>query len=285
MQILDLKLFCDLVELKSFTKAAEKNFLTQSAVSQRINRLNKHYNNKLFLDKKRLIISKYGKFLYEKFKDILSIYSSVESIVDKKIDAEIISLGMCENAKIKYAHAVLLKKMMKSKVIPELFFGLSKIIYEKVLFGVLDYGIIGNRPTQSSAMVFNELYNEKVVLATAIKNAAAEVKLEEVPIIFDHRDSGLYEFIKNRLLSVDISIDELNIAGYVGTSADKLDVLRESEYWCFLPEWYVQEHSDLQMVDLGFELRRSFYEIYMKKRKDKVGFLRKYIREYNDSIR
>jgi len=74
MQILDLKLFCDLVELKSFTNAAEKNFLTQSAVSQRINRLNEYYNNALFLDKKRLILSSQGKFVYEKFKDILNIY-------------------------------------------------------------------------------------------------------------------------------------------------------------------------------------------------------------------
>lgn len=284
MQILDLKLFCDLVELKSFTKSAGKNFITQSAVSQRINRLNQHYNNKLFLDKKRLILSTQGKFVYEKFKDILSIYSSTEEIIDKKMKNETISIGMCENARIRYFDTSFLKTVLGRRFLPEVFFSPSKTIYEKVLFGSLDYGIIGNRPTESSAMVFNELYNEKIVLATAIKKACKKGNLREIPIILDHRDSGLYEFVKNRLLTVDISIDELNIAGYVGTSADKLEVLLEGTYWCFLPEWYVEENPGLKMVDFGFELMRSFYEIYQKKRKDKVAFLKKVIRKYNDSI-
>jgi len=284
MEIFDLKLFCDLVELKSFTKAAEKNFLTQSAVSQRINRLNQYYNDKLFLDKKRLIFSTQGKFVYEKFKDILNIYSSTEEIVDKRIKNETISIGMCENARIRYFDTSFLKTVLERRFLPEVFFSPSRTIYEKVLFGSLDYGIIGNRPTKSSAMAFNELYNEKIVLATAIKHAADEVNLGEVPIILDHRDSGLYEFVKNRLLTVDILIDELNIAGYVGTSADKLEVLRESEYWCFLPEWYVEENPHLKMVDFGFELRRSFYEIYQNKRKNKVAFLRDFIRVSNSFI-
>jgi len=284
MQILDLKLFCDLIELKSFTKADGKHFITQSAVSQRINRLNQHYNNKLFLDKKRLILSTQGKFVYEKFKDILNIYSSTEEILDKRMKNETISIGMCENARIRYFDTSFLKAVVERRFLPEVFFSPSRTIYEKVLFGSLDYGMIGNRPSESSAMVFSELYNEKIVLATAIKNASNEVNLGEIPIILDHRDSGLYEFVKNRLLTLDISIDELNIAGYVGTSADKLDVLRESEYWCFLPQWYVEENPDLKMVDVGFELRRSFYEIYLKKRKDKVDFLRRCIRVTNSSI-
>ena len=284
MQILDLKLFCDLVELKSFTKAAENNFLSQSAVSQRINKLNEYYNNTLFLDKKRLILSSQGKFVYEYFKDILHIYSSTEGIVDKKIKPEIVSIGMCENAKIRYFDKSLRKMILGGKFLAEVFFSPSRTIYEKILFGLLDYGIIGNQPTESSGMVFNELYNEKILLVTAVKNVSNEMNLGEVPIILDHRDSGLYEFVKNRLLSFDIAIDELNIAGYVGTSADKLAVLRENEYFCFLPERYVEENPHLKMVDLGFELMRSFYEIYLKKRKDKVAFLRNFIREYNNSI-
>lgn len=284
MQILDLKLFCDLVELGSFTKAAERNFLSQSAVSQRINRLNEYYNNKLFLDKKRLIVSEQGKFVYEKFRDILTIYRSSEEIIEKKIRREMICIGMCENARKRYFNTSFLKAVLEKKFLPEVFFSPSRTIYEKVLFGSLDYGIIGNRPTESSALRFNELYNEKIVLTTAIRNASNEVNFKEVPIILDHRDSGLYEFVKNGLLAVNISIDELNIMGYVGTSADKLEVLRESDYCCFLPERYVEENPNVKMVDLEFELRRSFYEIYMKKRKDKAAFVSRVIRKYNNSI-
>src|SRR5947207_1014916 len=36
MQIETLKIFCDLVETRSFSQAAERNFVTQSAVSQQV---------------------------------------------------------------------------------------------------------------------------------------------------------------------------------------------------------------------------------------------------------
>src|SRR2546423_1991277 len=43
MELTDLQLFCDLVETRSFTRAAERNFLSQSAVSQRIRALERQY--------------------------------------------------------------------------------------------------------------------------------------------------------------------------------------------------------------------------------------------------
>jgi DNA-binding transcriptional LysR family regulator len=39
MQIENLKLFCDLVEAQSFTDAVEKNYFTQSAISQMLHDL------------------------------------------------------------------------------------------------------------------------------------------------------------------------------------------------------------------------------------------------------
>ena len=44
MQIENLKIFCDLAESRSFTSAARINEITQSAVSQQINMLEKHFN-------------------------------------------------------------------------------------------------------------------------------------------------------------------------------------------------------------------------------------------------
>lgn len=42
-----LQLFCDLIETGSFSRAAEKNFVTQSAVSQRLRALERHYGQTL----------------------------------------------------------------------------------------------------------------------------------------------------------------------------------------------------------------------------------------------
>src|SRR3569833_3217678 len=38
-----LQVFCDLVETQSFSRAAERNFITQSAVSQRLRAVEKEY--------------------------------------------------------------------------------------------------------------------------------------------------------------------------------------------------------------------------------------------------
>jgi len=47
MQLESLKAFCDLCETKSFTRAAERNFVSQSAVSQKVKALEERFGQKL----------------------------------------------------------------------------------------------------------------------------------------------------------------------------------------------------------------------------------------------
>jgi len=281
MEILDVKIFCDLIELKSFTKAAEQNYLTQSAVSQRINKLNEFYGNKIFLNKKQLILSWHGKYLYEKFKDILNIYTHTEEIIERRNREEIISIGISENPKVKYLNQGFVDELLAHNTLLEVYFGPSQSIYEKVLFGTLDYGIIGNRPQESTDIVFKKLYGEKIVLATSAKNPVEKVRISEIPIVLDHRDSGLYLFLKNELIAMNIDIEQLNIKGYFGTSIDKFLILQCGEFYSFLPEGYLREREDLSVVQLNFDLTRPFYEIYQKKRISKIAFLGELIRGYN----
>jgi DNA-binding transcriptional LysR family regulator len=281
VEILDLKILCDLIELKSFTKAAEENYLTQSAVSQRINRLNESYGNKIFLNKKKLIISSQGKYLYTKFKDILKIYAHTEEIIERRDAAEVISIGVSENPKAKYFDRSFVDELLAKDTLLELYFGPSQSIYEKVLFGTLDYGIIGNKPQESTELAFEKLYAEKIVLATSAGNPIENVKILEIPIVLDHRDSGLYLFLKNELITLGIDIADLNIRGYLGTSVDKLLLLRAGDLYSFLPEWYASQTPDLKTVQLDFDLIRSFYEIYQKRRTGKIAFFRKLIRKHN----
>lgn len=281
MELLDIKIFCDLINLNSFTRAAEKNCLTQSAVSQRINRLNEYYGNKIFLDKKRLLLSWHGKYLYEKFKDILKIYSLTEEIIDNKYAKDIISIGFSNNAKPKYFSRDLVDDILTKNILPEIYFGPSRSVYEKVLFGTLDYGVIGNLPHKSNALAYNQLYAEKIVLVTHSKNSTEDINLEKVPIILDHRDSGLYFFLKNKLSTHGKDIEGFNVRGYIGTSGDKLSILQGSDCYCFLPESYVEDELNFKIIPLKFDLERNFYEIYLKKKKAKIAFLSELIKKCN----
>ena len=80
MHIESLKVFCDLVEMGSFSAAAASNYVTQSAVSQQIRSLEDKYGRKL-LDRGRGQVrpTPAGQVFYEVSKDIVHRFREMES--------------------------------------------------------------------------------------------------------------------------------------------------------------------------------------------------------------
>jgi LysR family transcriptional regulator, transcriptional activator of the cysJI operon len=65
MQIETMKVFADLAETESFTKAARLNGVTQSAVSQQIGSLERHFGAPLIeRSRKRFRLTREGEVLY-----------------------------------------------------------------------------------------------------------------------------------------------------------------------------------------------------------------------------
>src|SRR6202000_2139470 len=80
MQIESLKVFCDLAETESFTKAAQINEVTQSAVSQQISSLERTFKSLLIeRSKKKFRLTREGQVLYEYSKQIISSYDSLQN--------------------------------------------------------------------------------------------------------------------------------------------------------------------------------------------------------------
>ncbi len=87
MQIESLKLFTDLAETESFTKAAQLNRITQSAVSQQISALERQFRSLLIeRSRKRFRLTREGQVLYEYAKQILlshdSLVNKIQEIKD-----------------------------------------------------------------------------------------------------------------------------------------------------------------------------------------------------------
>ena len=79
MHIETLKIFCDLVETESFSLAASKNLITQSAVSQQIRSLEGHYNRELVERSSRYIqLTQTGKAVYQVSREIIQKYREME---------------------------------------------------------------------------------------------------------------------------------------------------------------------------------------------------------------
>jgi len=78
MQIESLKVFCDLAESKSFTKAALANQVTQSAVSQQISSLERLFKARLIeRSKRKFNLTRQGRVLYNHGKQVLAIYDEL----------------------------------------------------------------------------------------------------------------------------------------------------------------------------------------------------------------
>jgi LysR family transcriptional regulator, transcriptional activator of the cysJI operon len=90
MHIETLKVFCDLVDLQSFSLAAERNFITQSAVSQQIRSLEEKFKRKLLervRGRRDVKLTSAGEVFYRESKNVLTAYDqlheSLRGIVGK----------------------------------------------------------------------------------------------------------------------------------------------------------------------------------------------------------
>lgn len=80
MQIESLKVFCDLAETESFTKAAQINGVTQSAVSQQISSLERQFKSLLIeRSKKKFRLTREGQVLYDFSKQIIQTYEGLHN--------------------------------------------------------------------------------------------------------------------------------------------------------------------------------------------------------------
>lgn len=146
MQIDSLKVFCDLAETESFTKAAQINSVTQSAVSQQISALERTFKSLLIeRSKKKFRLTREGQVLYDYSKQIIQTYESLHSKLQELKDiisgtiriATIYSIGLHDLPPY-------VKKFMKSypTVNVHVEYRRANQVYEDVLGNVVDLGLV-----------------------------------------------------------------------------------------------------------------------------------------------
>jgi DNA-binding transcriptional LysR family regulator len=82
MHLRSLKVFCDVVVRRSFSRAASENGMTQSGASQIVNHLEEHLNVKLLDRSKRpFVLTPEGEFFYEGCRKLVQRYYTLEEQV------------------------------------------------------------------------------------------------------------------------------------------------------------------------------------------------------------
>jgi DNA-binding transcriptional LysR family regulator len=84
LQIETLKIFCDLVETRSFSLAAERNFVTQSAVSQQVRALEESFKHRLLervRGRREVRLTGAGEVFYRESLNVLAAYRNLHERV------------------------------------------------------------------------------------------------------------------------------------------------------------------------------------------------------------
>lgn len=148
MNLTVLKVFCDLVETRSFSRAAERNFVSQSAVSQQIRALERNYGQALVergKGKGQIVPTEAGHILYEGGKSLLHEAAELDARLRGLSDeiagtvrvATVYSVGL-------HALPGRLKPFLAAqpKVNVHLEYSQTGKIYQDVQSGLVDVGIV-----------------------------------------------------------------------------------------------------------------------------------------------
>ncbi len=167
MQIETLKVFCDLIETASFSRAASLNSITQSAVSQQIRALEQRYHVSLIeRGKKNFSVTQEGRAFLQASREILHTFENLgdqirelQNVVAGELRiATIYSIGLHELPP-------LLKRFKEQysevKVIMD--YRRSAQVYTDVLEGDADLGLVAF-PTKRTGLVIEDFRRDKLVL-------------------------------------------------------------------------------------------------------------------------
>ncbi|HEU6449109.1 MAG TPA: LysR family transcriptional regulator [Verrucomicrobiae bacterium] len=201
MQIESLKVFCDLAETESFTKAAQINGVTQSAVSQQISALERTFKSLLIeRSKKKFRLTREGQTLYDYSKQIIQTYESLHSKLQELKDiisgtirvATIYSIGLHDLPPY-------IKRFMKSypTVNVHVEYRRANQVYEDVLSNVVDIGLVAY-PMKDAKLEIIPLRKEPLVLICHPQHAFAKLKSVELKSLAGQKVIGFEPDIPTR---------------------------------------------------------------------------------------
>jgi len=197
-----LKVFCDLAELRSFSKTAEKHLLSQSAVSQQLAQLELTHKCQLVNRKRRPIeLTKQGELLYAAAKEMLERYAQLHSELNSlaastgtRINvAAIFSIGM--HALPDYVKRFMVKYPRVNVHIEYLE---ADKIYGLVLAGEVDVGLVAV-PRRDRRLDVYGFQDEPLVLVCSPRHPLANLSEVDIHKVQFERFIAFEENIPTRM--------------------------------------------------------------------------------------
>ncbi len=273
-----LKAFCLVVELKSFSKAAEAKFMTQSAMSHLIKSLEDELGVKLLnRHSKTVTPTPAGRLFYDHAKKILEQYKKMENDVYNIVSK---IKGPLHIGASTTAAAYLLPQVFYSfsKTYPEVTIELAVSNTEKIINGIhegrIDIGIVEGNIKNTSAFL-EETADDEIVIIASDDNPLTKKKtlmphdLMSQPFIMPETGSGTREVIDDFLYAAGINPEDLKVAMTAGSPELIVQMVQSGMGISFVSKWSVFraiKDGSIRVLNVsGKRLRRKFYLISPEK--------------------
>ena len=185
MHIETLKVFCDLVESQSFSLAAERNFVTQSAVSQQIRTLEEKFKRRLLervRGRREVRLTPAGEVFYRECKNVLSGYDQLQESMRGLIGsisgvvkvATVYSIGLHE---LPVKVREFMTKFPAAKI--DLEYSRTTRVVRDVLSGAIELGVVAF-PEPRRGLTIVPMASDRMVLICPPDHEFAERKVIKV---------------------------------------------------------------------------------------------------------
>ncbi len=280
MDIHRLEIFCRVVELKNFTKAAEELLLSQPTVSEHIKYLEEFVGEQL-LDRsgREIVPTPVGRILYRHAKRIIKareqiiqeinyfrgVISGTISIGASNIPGTYILPPIMASFKRKFPHVKIVVKI-----------GGSREVVKMVLKGEVDIGFTGAR-WDEKRLDWYDLCQDKLVLAAGEKSdlcKGSEMDLNDIvklPFLIREKGSGTRAVTEMVLRRYGLSVSRLNIVAELGSNEAVKQAIKAGMGVSFISRFAIINDVENNLIRIsqvrGIDFCRSFYIVKLKRRK------------------
>jgi DNA-binding transcriptional LysR family regulator len=270
------KVFLEVAQQLSFTKASESMFISQPAISKHIRNLEEHYKCRFFERNGRVVsLTEAGKILYEHLLTARSLAKQIEfdigSIKDKRHLEGELKLGASTTVAL-YILPPVLSAFRKQN--PEVSISLlnrnSENILKALLNNEIDLGIIEGKDKMSQVNSQLFLNDEVIPVCSAGSYLTRQshypiASLKDIPVALRELGSGTLAALKQALKKKGIELTDLKICLRLGGTEALKNFILADDCLGFLPsKSIVKELKNGELKRLFIDdlsITRHFYFI------------------------
>ena len=218
MQIETFRIFCDLVETASFSEAADRNGITQSAVSQQIRGLEDRFGVILVeRSRKNFAVTPEGEIFLKSGKEILQIYENIQFALDTLKNSVSGSLKVATVYSIGFHELPPYLSQFKEaypQVTLDISYRRSNQIYSDILENRADLGLVAYPKTRKGIEI-EPAWSDRLVLICPPGHRLAKRKSISLKTLDGERfisfepDLPTRQAIDSMFLDADISVKEV----------------------------------------------------------------------------